>query len=262
VPHPNTLAACTGYTKSGEKNDAAVGTAVMNVLKAVALATNCFVLGVAHFGKSLEKGIRGNSSREDAGDVVLACLGDRTVSGSVSNTRLAIRKHKSGPQGQEYPFTLRKVEAPELDEDGEPITTMVVDWLPGGGTAGSGAVGGAGRPPRDPWAESRRQDQRTVMLRLKRVLMEILADQGVDLAIPPDGPVVRMVDQVAARAAFYACTPATEGTAKQQQDRRRAQFNSALERAEEARLIGIRQIGEVTYLWLSRPPSEDLEGLD
>ena len=55
----------------------------MNVLKAVALATNCFVLGVAHFGKNLEKGIRGNSSREDAGDLVLACLGDRTVSGSV-----------------------------------------------------------------------------------------------------------------------------------------------------------------------------------
>ena len=73
----DTLAACTGYTRAGEENDAAVGTAVMNVLKAVALATNCFVLGVAHFGKSLEKGIRGNSSREDAGDLVLACLGER-----------------------------------------------------------------------------------------------------------------------------------------------------------------------------------------
>src|SRR6516225_6536724 len=37
-----------------------------------------------------------------------------------------------GRQGQEYPFTLRVVEAPELDEDGEPATTMVVDWLPEG----------------------------------------------------------------------------------------------------------------------------------
>jgi hypothetical protein len=25
-------------------------------------------------------------------------------------------------------FALRIVEAPELDEDGEPVTTMVVDW--------------------------------------------------------------------------------------------------------------------------------------
>jgi AAA domain len=52
----DTLAACTGYTRAGEENDAAVGTAVMNVLKAVALATNCFVLGVAHFGKKSRKG--------------------------------------------------------------------------------------------------------------------------------------------------------------------------------------------------------------
>jgi hypothetical protein len=29
-----------------------------------------------------------------------------------------------------------------------------------------------------------------VVLRLKRVLMEILADQGVDPPIPPDGPTV------------------------------------------------------------------------
>ena len=107
--------------------DAAVDAAI--TLLAVAWPA-CFVLGVAHFGKSLEKGIRGNSSREDAGDLVLACLGDRTVSGTVSNTRLAIRKHKSGPQGQEYPFTMRTVAAPELDEDGEPITTNVVDVLP------------------------------------------------------------------------------------------------------------------------------------
>jgi hypothetical protein len=250
----DTLAACTGYTRAGEENDAAVGTAVMNVLKAVALATNCFALGVAHFGKNLEKGIRGNSSREDAGDVVLACLGDRTVSGSVSNTRLAIRKHKSGPQGQEYPFTLRTVAAPELDEDGEPITTMVVDWLPVGATAGGG-TGGAGRPPRDPWAESKRQDQRTAVLRLKRVLMEILADQGVDLPIPPDGPVVRMVDQELVRELFYSRTPA-DGTPAQKSEFRRKRFNRALDWAEDQRLIGVGDVNEVTYVWLARPEPE------
>jgi hypothetical protein len=64
--------------------------------------------------------------------VVLACLGDKELNGSVTNTRLAVRKHRGGRQGQEYPFTLRVVEAPELDEDGEAITTMVVDWLPPG----------------------------------------------------------------------------------------------------------------------------------
>ena len=85
----------------------------MNVLKAVAQELKCFVLGIDHFGKSLEAGTRGASSKESSGDVVLACLGDKQLSGSVTNTRLAVRKHRGGRQGQEYPFTLRVVEAPD-----------------------------------------------------------------------------------------------------------------------------------------------------
>ena len=49
-----------------------------------------------------------------------------------------MRKNRGGQQGQEYPFTLRLVEAPEPDEDGEPITTMVVDWQPAGAPGGTG----------------------------------------------------------------------------------------------------------------------------
>ena len=130
----DTLGACTGFTKSGEETDPAVGQAIMDVLKAVSLAMDCFVLGVAHFGKDISRGTRGASTREDAGDVVWVCLGEREVSGNVVNTRLAVRKHKGGEQGLEFPFTLRTVEEPEPDEDGDPITTKVVDWLPAGAT--------------------------------------------------------------------------------------------------------------------------------
>ena len=169
----------------GDENDPAAGQAVMNVLKAVAQAIGCFVLGVDHFGKNLEAGTRGASSKEAAGDLVLACLGDKELSGNVINTRLAVRKNRGGQQGKEYPFTLRMVNAPELDEDGEPISTMVVDWVP--------APPGGAQPEPDPWAQARRQDQRTAGLRLKRVLMSALADQGVELPIPPHGPLVRMI---------------------------------------------------------------------
>src|SRR5215470_15764241 len=155
---------------------------------AVAQELRCFVLGIDHFGKSLEAGTRGASSKESSGDVVLAGLGDKQLSGSVTNTRLAVRKHRGGKQGQEYPFQLRMVEAPEKDEDGDPITTMVIDWQPAGTAPASSA-------PDDPWAKPKRQDQRTAALRLKRVLMTILAEQGIDLPIAPDGPVVRMVDE-------------------------------------------------------------------
>src|SRR5262252_6653001 len=111
----DTIAACAGYSRAGDEYDNAVGQAVMNVLKAVALEMGCFVLGIDHFGKNLEAGTRGASSKEASGDVVLACLGDKELSGNVTNTRLAVRKNRGGQQGKEYPYTLQMVEAPEPD---------------------------------------------------------------------------------------------------------------------------------------------------
>jgi len=181
---------------------------------------------------------------------VLVCLGDKQLSGSVTNTRLAVRKHRGGRQGQEYPFSLRMVEAPEKDEDGDPITTMVVDWLPPGTAPTSSA-------PDDPWAKPKRQDQRTAAVRLKRVLMTILAEQGVNRPIMRDGPVVRMVDQNFVRKAFYACTPADEGTPERKGHFRRQKFLRALDWAEDEQLIGITEIEGLTYLWLTRPHTED-----
>ena len=221
----------------------------MNVLKAVAQELKCFVLGIDHFGKSLEAGTRGASSKESSGDVVLACLGDKQVSGSVTNTRLAVRKHRGGRQGQEYPFTLRIVEAPEKDEDGDPITTMVIDWQP------AGTAGGQAQPEPEPWTQCRRQDQRTAVLRLKRALEAVLAENGVELSIPPDGPVVRMADQELVRDAFYACTPA-DGTPEQKSEFRRKRFNRALDWAEDRRLLAVHEIGDVTFLRFNRPDPE------
>jgi hypothetical protein len=119
-----------------------------------------------------------------------------------------------------------------------------VDWLPPESTEAA--------PPDDPWAKPKRQDQRTAVLRLKRVLMAILAEQGVDLPIAPDGPVMRMVDQTLVRKAFYACTPADESTPEQKGHFRRQKFLRALDWAEDEQLIGITEIEGVTYLRLTR----------
>ena len=246
----DTIAACAGYAKAGDENDPATGQAIMNVLKAVAQAIGCFVLGVDHFGKNLEAGTRGASSKEASGDLVLACLGEKGLSGNVANTRLAVRKNRGGRQGQEYPFTLRIVEAPEPDEDGEPVTTMVVDWQ-------SAPAGGAYMPP-DPWRQCRRQDQQTAVLRLKRELEAALADDGVERPIPPEGPTVRMVDQESVRVKYYAHTPA-EGNAEQKRKTRHAQFSRALAWAEDRQLIGIEEVDGVTYVRLTRPDSEQDE---
>ena len=127
---------------------------------------------------------------------------------------------------------------------------MVVDWQP--------ADPARAHAQPDPWAQCRRQDQRTAVLRLKRVLMAILADQGVDLPTGPDGPVVRMVDQEIAREEFYSHTSA-EGTPKQKRQLRSLQFKRALGWVEDQQLIGIEEIDGVTYLRLSRPDREEEE---
>src|SRR5262249_40199411 len=64
----DTIAACAGFSRAGEENDNAVGQAIMNVLKSVAQALNCFVLGVDHFGKDASVGTRGAFSKESSGD--------------------------------------------------------------------------------------------------------------------------------------------------------------------------------------------------
>jgi hypothetical protein len=239
----DTVAASAGYNTPGAENDNAINQALMNILRIVAQTLSCFVLGVDHFGKNLESGTRGSSSKEASGDLVLACLGERELSGRVLNTRLAIRKCRGGPQGLEFPFVLRVVESAERDEDGDPITTLVVDWQTGPATAQIQL--------NDPWEQSRQSSLRTTALRLKRVLMAILADRGVDLPTSPDGPVLRMIDQEIVREEFYAQT-ASEGTPEQKAEHRRKQFNRALNWAEKQGLIGIREIKNITYLWLAR----------
>ena len=189
----------------------------MNVLKAVAQAIGCFVLGVDHFGKNLEAGTRGASSKEAAGDLVLACLGDKELSGNVTNTRLAVRKNRGGQQGQEYP-----VHAADGGGAGAGRGWRADHHHGGGLAAGAARRGAAGAGS---LGASRRQDQRTAVLRLKRVLMAVLAEHGVELPIPPDGPVVRMIDQEIVREQFYAHTPA-DGTPEQKGQFRRQQFNA------------------------------------
>jgi hypothetical protein len=245
----DTMAVAAGYHEQGAENDSAVVTAVMRVLKDTAERLKCFVLGVDHYGKNIDAGLKGSVAKETQGDLILVCLGERERSGRVINTRLAVRKCRGGRQGQEFPFTTHEVELPEKDEDGEPYKTLVIDWQP----VRPGGI--QPQPESDPWAQARRQDQRTAALRLKRVLMSMLADQGVELAIPPDGPTVRMIDQEKVREQFYVHTPADDSTDKAKF--RRQQFKRALDWVEIMGLIAIEEIDDVTYLRLCRRDPEN-----
>jgi hypothetical protein len=65
-----------------------------------------------------------------------------------------------------------------------------------------------------------------------------------------------MADLELVREAFYTCTPA-EGTPKQKRDLRQKQFIRALAWAEDNQLIAVHEIGDITYLRLTRPNSEE-----
>ena len=68
-------------------------------------------------------------------------------------------------------------------------------------------------------------DQKTAVLRLKRVLISVLAEQGVELPVVSDDPAVRMVDQEIVREQFYSHTPA-EGSPEQKGNFRRQNSRS------------------------------------
>ncbi len=120
----DTVAAGAGFM---DENSAAEAQRVMNALEAISHKTGAFVLGVDHFGKAVETGTRGSSAKESAADVVLAMLATRDEAGSISNTRMAIRKVRGGRCGYEIPYALDVVTVGET-YDREPITTCIVNW--------------------------------------------------------------------------------------------------------------------------------------
>jgi hypothetical protein len=230
----DTIIAGAGYSKDGQENDAAAGQVVMNTLKAVASRMDCFVFGIDHFGKAVETGTRGTSAKEGSADVVIAMLGDKSVSGEVTNTKLALRKRRGGANGEEHPFTARKVDM-GLDQFRKPMSTLVLDW-------GTAQVPQA----KQRWSKSLRF--------LRQVLMTILADHGRNCQPYTDGPTVRACDIELVRREFCRQYPA-DGDEKKKGNARFQAFYRAIKAAQDG-LIGIREVDSVQLVWLLKPEAE------
>ena len=230
----DTIVAAAGYSKIGEESDAAVGQAIMNVLEQLAQRSGALVLGIDHFGKSAETGTRGTSAKEGAADVVLALLGAKSINGEITNTRLATRKRRSGPSGEEFPFTVQSVDL-GIDQYGSQITSLVINW-----------GGGDNRQPdrRDRWSKSLRL--------LRQALMNVLVDHGREQRPFADGPLVRAVDLEIVRQEFYRSYPA-EGDAAARQAIRQKAFRRAVIAAQEQNLVGVREVDGLTLVWVINP---------
>jgi hypothetical protein len=119
------------------------------------------------------------------------------------------------------------------DEHGVPLTTLTIDWS-------ATATEPITKSRDDAWSKSLRL--------LRRTLMNVLVDHGTDQRPFLDGPTVRAVDQEIVRREFYKSYPA-DGDAKKKQAARQKAFRRAIKDAQAAELIGIREIGDVVFVW-------------
>jgi AAA domain len=232
----DTVAAGAGYAKSGDENDSAIAQRIMDALARISKLTGAFVLAVDHLGKVVETGTRGSSAKESFADVVLALLGEKELSGGVKNPRMAARKRRGGPNGEEFAFTAQLV-AMGTDEDGDPIDTLILEW--------GGEI--------EPTSADQDKDWPTKDTRLLRqVMMGLLAGHGAEIHPRTGDPPVRALDQEIVRSEFYK-NKAADGDPRQQQAARQKAFRRAVDSARDRRLIEVRVIGEQTWLWLSTP---------
>jgi AAA domain len=225
----DTLSAAADFS---DANDAAEGQRIMNRLNTLSRRTGAFVLAVDHFGKSTETGTRGSSAKEAAADVVLAILAERGVEGTVSKTRLAVRKLRGGVTGTETPFDLKVVDL------GFNQTTCIIEWraeLPATDTKGTGSG--------NPWKS----------LGIFRSAVQVaLADHGKTLRpFGQEGPQVRAVPISFVRSEFMAAYPAEGETEEQKRDAKRKAFARQLKLSRGRNLICSRDVAGVDQIWLA-----------
>jgi hypothetical protein len=226
------LMAAAGFK---DANDASENQRVMSVLTAIATEADALVLVVDHFGKDVATGTRNSSVKEDASDAVLALLGERTLAGVVSNSRLAIRKIRGAPTGQEFSFQSRVVTIYE-NAGYDAVTTLVIDWDSSATAQLAPTHAKATRPlPKS-------------MVIFKRAFDYALATSGENIRpFHDNGPEVRAVKREMVKHEFMKTYPAENAKAK----------GMAFRRCEHDAIAGAlvvsREIGPpetaATYFW-------------
>ena len=229
----DTVAAGAGFM---DENSAAEAQRVMNAMEALSHQTGAFVLGVDHFGKAVETGTRGSSAKEAAADVVLAMLASRDEAGTISNTRMAIRKVRGGRCGYEVPYALEVITVGET-YDREPITTCIVNWQTDRISAAAVAVA------KERWPTS---------LKVFRQAFTAALDEHGIRAWPfgSTGAEHRAAAVERVRDAFYATYPADGEDGAKRADAKRQAFGRALKMALGRSLVASVELQGVDHLWL------------
>jgi AAA domain len=236
----DTMSAAAGFK---DENSSAEGQVVMNILNELSRRTGAFAMACDHFGKVIETGTRGTSAKEASADAIIACLGDKTLAGNATNLRIAVRKVRGGTTGAETSFRLRTVDM-GVDEDGEPITTCVVEWSQVTIAAPPGTAKGKG------WPRS--------TLKFRAALVTTLELHGVEQRPAPKGAAVLAVELEEVRQEFNKRCPIDDHEREKQLASRRQTFKRSMNSAEQKGLVGILEIDGKFMVWLTRPEEEGI----
>jgi hypothetical protein len=91
--------------------------------------TGALAIDVDHMGKDQDAGLRGTSAKRDAPETILACLLDRDKNNRAINHRMQLFKVRDGEEGRIIPYRLKPIDMGR-DEDGDPVSTCVIQWEP------------------------------------------------------------------------------------------------------------------------------------
>lgn len=116
-----------------DENSAQDAGIVLGTMRAIERKAECFVLAVHHIGKDKEKGGRGSSALRGNVDTVLMLK-----EGAGGVITLSIDKQRDGRKGSVARLRLKEI-ALGVDDDGDPETSFVIEWVkkkPEGGALG------------------------------------------------------------------------------------------------------------------------------
>jgi hypothetical protein len=223
-----------GFTRSGEGNDGAAATAIMNIAEGLAKRMNSSIFLTMHFGKAEERGTSGSANYENNGYTILYSKGSKGE-GGLSNSRIWVEKVKGGPSQYAIPFDLRVVELPPKND--RKRTCCVVEWV----ERAARQQDTKPTKPVDRWYRPRDDGAAKT---LEQAMLDTLKDHGEERKIEPDGPVVRMVKAEHVRSRFENLRPLDQGEVLDRKYRR------VIAWALVEKLIGTQKDGSITWLWL------------
>ena len=171
-------------------------------------------------------GTRGSTAKESSADAVLTLVAPEKSGDHL----MTVRKLRSGPRGHQSYYSLRALSF-GLDEDGEEITSCVVEFIP------------------DP-VSSRAPNAWKKLKDLKQALDIVLSRSRQGIPLGDGGQFVEALLLEAVRDEFYSAYPVTEGDQAKKQEARRRAFNRQLKRGRDADLICTREIDGEQFIWI------------